>query len=138
MPARAGGPPRSPTRPAAPRRGRYQAVVPRQIPPAYPPQWIRRPDRRFARTRRAMQLPMYLLGLAPPAFVPITIGLDGGTILTFTLRQTRPLTYLTFWLNYAIGGGDPILYHAVNLALQLRAMAPLVSRMDVVRALIAA
>src|SRR3954451_19922166 len=40
-----------------------------------------------------------------------------GWMVAFTLRQTRPLTYLTFWLNYAIGGGDPILYHAVNLAL---------------------
>jgi tetratricopeptide (TPR) repeat protein len=40
----------------------------------------------------------------------------------FTLRQTRPLTYLTFWLNYAIGGGDPILYHAVNLGLHLGAV----------------
>ena len=38
------------------------------------------------------------------------------------MRQTRPLTYLTFWLNYAIGGGDPVLYHAVNLALHLGAV----------------
>src|SRR5437763_2572420 len=45
-----------------------------------------------------------------------------GWMGAFTLRQTRPLTYLTFWLNYAIGGGDPILYHAVNLALHLAAV----------------
>src|SRR4051794_3965819 len=42
-----------------------------------------------------------------------------GWMGAFTLRQTRPLTYLTFWLNYAIGGGDPILYHAVSLGLHL-------------------
>src|SRR5437763_17129267 len=42
-----------------------------------------------------------------------------GRMGAFTLRQTRPLTYLTFWLNYTVGGGDPILYHAVNLALHL-------------------
>jgi len=45
-----------------------------------------------------------------------------GWMGAFALRQTRPLTYLTFWLNYAIGGGDPILYHAVNLALHLGAV----------------
>src|SRR4051794_38860970 len=45
-----------------------------------------------------------------------------GWMGVFTLRQTRPLTYLTFWLNYAIGGGEPLLYHAVNLALHLGAV----------------
>lgn len=39
-----------------------------------------------------------------------------------TLRETRPLTYLTFWLNYALGGASPIGYHAVNLALHLGAV----------------
>jgi hypothetical protein len=33
--------------------------------------------------------------------------------------QTRPLTYLTFWLNYQIGGSGPAGYHVVNLALHL-------------------
>src|SRR3954469_15319721 len=45
-----------------------------------------------------------------------------GWMGVFSFRQTRPLTYLTFWLNYAVGGGDPILYHAVNLALHLGAV----------------
>jgi hypothetical protein len=32
---------------------------------------------------------------------------------------SRPLTYLTFWLNWLAGGDKPIGYHAVNLALHL-------------------
>jgi hypothetical protein len=36
--------------------------------------------------------------------------------------QTRPLTYLTFWLNYQLGGQDAIGYHAVNIALHLLAV----------------
>lgn len=30
--------------------------------------------------------------------------------------QTRPLTYFTFWVNYALGGTNPAGYHALNLA----------------------
>src|SRR4051794_34880885 len=41
----------------------------------------------------------------------------------FRLRETRPLTYLTLWMNYSVSGGDPVLYHAVNLALHLAAVA---------------
>jgi hypothetical protein len=36
--------------------------------------------------------------------------------------QTRPLTYFTFWLNYQLGGQNPIGYHAVNIALHLLAV----------------
>ena len=36
--------------------------------------------------------------------------------------QTRPLTYFTFWLNFQIGGQNPIGYHALNLALHLAAV----------------
>lgn len=37
-------------------------------------------------------------------------------------RQTRPLSYFTFWLNQTIGGGDPLGYHLFNLALHLGAV----------------
>lgn len=33
--------------------------------------------------------------------------------------RTRPITYLTFWFNYQLGGRDPVGYHIVNLALHL-------------------
>ncbi len=44
-----------------------------------------------------------------------------GWSAIFTLLRTRPLTYLTFWLNRALGGESPFGYHAVNLALHLAA-----------------
>ena len=40
----------------------------------------------------------------------------------FDLHQTRPLTYLTFWLNYQLGGDTPVGYHVVNLLLHLGAV----------------
>jgi protein O-mannosyl-transferase len=40
----------------------------------------------------------------------------------WSLRQTRPLTYLTFWLNYQLGGQDPLGYHLFNLALHVGAV----------------
>jgi protein O-mannosyl-transferase len=36
--------------------------------------------------------------------------------------QTRPLTYFTFWLNYQLGGQNPIGYHAVDIGLHLLAI----------------
>jgi hypothetical protein len=39
----------------------------------------------------------------------------------FRLEQTRPLTYLTFWLNYRFGRDDPRGYHVLNLLLHLMA-----------------
>ena len=33
--------------------------------------------------------------------------------------QTRPLTYFTFWLNYAVGGRNPASYHLFNLLIHL-------------------
>src|SRR5580698_4726485 len=37
----------------------------------------------------------------------------------WSLWQTRPLTWFTFWLNYQITGRNPMLWHAVNLALHI-------------------
>src|SRR5581483_6577581 len=45
-----------------------------------------------------------------------------GWLDVWTLRQTRPLTYLTFWLNYQIGERDPLGYHLLNLALHAGAV----------------
>src|SRR5512141_2730528 len=46
----------------------------------------------------------------------------GGLQNLFTLQQSRPLTQLTLWLNYQVGGTDPLLYHLVNLLLHLGAV----------------
>ncbi|MBI3664729.1 MAG: tetratricopeptide repeat protein [Acidobacteria bacterium] len=51
----------------------------------------------------------------------------GGWWRVFRLEQTRPLTYLTFWLNYCLGEAQPWGYHAVNLVLHLAATAALFS-----------
>ena len=45
-----------------------------------------------------------------------------GWLQVWGWRQTRPLTYVTFWLNYWIGGQDPIGYHVLNLLLHLGAV----------------
>ncbi len=45
-----------------------------------------------------------------------------GWLQVWGWRQTRPLTYLTFWLNYQTGGQDPFGYHALNLLLHLGAV----------------
>jgi tetratricopeptide (TPR) repeat protein len=50
------------------------------------------------------------------------LGSGTGWLQVWALRQTRPLTYLTFWLNRQIGGGDPLGYHLVNLAIHLGAV----------------
>src|SRR5215475_3926510 len=51
------------------------------------------------------------------------LGATDGWMRIWSIRQTRPLTYLTFWLNRMIGGGDPLGYHLLNLALHIGAVA---------------
>ena len=45
-----------------------------------------------------------------------------GWLQVWGWRQTRPLTYFTFWLNYQTGGQDALGYHALNLLLHLGAV----------------
>lgn len=42
--------------------------------------------------------------------------------LTRIWTRTSPLTEFTFWLNYQLGGQDPLGYHLLNLALHLGAV----------------
>ena len=45
-----------------------------------------------------------------------------GWMEVWAPRQTRPLTYFTFWLNRQMGAGDPLGYHLFNLLLHLGAV----------------
>ena len=47
---------------------------------------------------------------------------SSGWVAVWNLRQTRPLTFLTLWLNWMAGGQDPLGYHMLNLALHLGAV----------------
>jgi protein O-mannosyl-transferase len=55
-------------------------------------------------------------------FQDAAIRAPSGWLAVWNLRQTRPLTYLTFWLNYRLGGENPVGYHALNLALHAAAV----------------
>lgn len=44
---------------------------------------------------------------------------SSGWWQVFEPARTRPLTYLTLWVNYQLGGEDPAGYHALNLLLHL-------------------
>ncbi|HYP12716.1 MAG TPA: hypothetical protein VEQ63_02235 [Bryobacteraceae bacterium] len=50
---------------------------------------------------------------------PYVTSRSTGWFEVWRIEQTRPLTYLTFWFNFALGGEDPAGYHAVNLVLHL-------------------
>lgn len=57
-------------------------------------------------------------------FADPALASASGFMEVFSPRQTRPLTYLTLWLNYAIeGSGSAVGYHLVNLLLHLAAVA---------------
>ena len=45
-----------------------------------------------------------------------------GWLEVWSMRQTRPLTYLTFWFNLQLNGQEPWGFHAVNLVLHLAAV----------------
>jgi protein O-mannosyl-transferase len=55
-------------------------------------------------------------------FAEPALGSPSGWLEVWVPQQTRPLTYFTFWLNRQIGGGDPLGYHLLNLALHLGAV----------------
>jgi tetratricopeptide (TPR) repeat protein len=55
-------------------------------------------------------------------FADPALASPGGWLRVWALRQTRPLTYLTFWLNVHTSGENPMGYHALNLALHLAAV----------------
>ena len=55
-------------------------------------------------------------------FQDAAIRAPNGWLTVWNLTQTRPLTYLTFWLNYRLGGENPWGYHALNLALHAAAV----------------
>ncbi len=44
-----------------------------------------------------------------------------GWLSVWGLRETRPLTWFTFWANYHATGETPLSWHAVNLALHVAA-----------------
>ncbi len=55
-------------------------------------------------------------------FADPSVASRSGWLELWRTTQTRPLTWLTFWLNYQAGGCNPAGYHAVNLLLHLGAV----------------
>jgi hypothetical protein len=55
-------------------------------------------------------------------FSDASIRSPHGWLEIWSVRQTRPLTYLTFWFNFQLGGDNPLGYHALNLALHIGAV----------------
>ena len=52
-------------------------------------------------------------------FADSAITSPSGWYEVWQPMQTRPLTWFTFWLNYAIGGENPFGYHLFNFAAHL-------------------
>lgn len=63
----------------------------------------------------ALWAPFYLDDFA--LLVDPWVTSASGAWRLWELTQTRPLSWLTFWANYQIGGEDPRGYHVVNWAL---------------------
>ena len=55
-------------------------------------------------------------------FADRALGSPSGWREVWSVSQTRPLTFLTFWVNRQLGGDNPLGYHLVNLALHLAAV----------------
>jgi hypothetical protein len=87
---------------------------------------------RVGRSREAVRL--WSIGRTGPGGFPAPIDI-GASVAYYRWSQVAP--WLRERMKMPVPDPEPVLA-AVNLALQLRAMAPRVSRMDVVRALIAA
>jgi hypothetical protein len=72
-----------------------------------------------------MRARLLLLAAALAAF-GLSLGsgfhFDDYAIFSDTSHATRPLTFVTFWFNRAIGGSNPAGYHVLNLALHLSAV----------------
>jgi hypothetical protein len=88
--------------------------------------------KRVGRSREAVRL--WSIGRTGPGGFPAPIDID-ASVAYYRWSQVAP--WLRERMKMPVPDPEPVLA-AVNLALQLRAMAPRVSRMDVVRALIAA
>ena len=52
-------------------------------------------------------------------FTDPVIAASSGWWEVFRMERTRPLTYLTFWLNVQTAGREPFNFHLVNLLLHL-------------------
>ena len=66
---------------------------------------------------RAVNAPFHFDDYA--LLVDPVIQSPAGGLEVWRPMQTRPLTYFTFWLNWRLGGFDPIGFHAVNLAIHI-------------------
>jgi protein O-mannosyl-transferase len=55
-------------------------------------------------------------------FASPAITAPGGWREVWKPLATRPLTNFTFWLDYRLGGRNPVAYHAVGLALHIAAV----------------
>lgn len=74
----------------------------------------------------ALTLAAFGAGVAGPfhfddyaLFGDASVTSGSGWLDLWRIPQTRPLTWLTFWLNFQVGGHNAAGYHAVNLLLHM-------------------